>query len=143
MSSDQVNAIVVLMQNFSVEELGDILVAASILAAKTSPTGASELVQYLSDKHQLHIGAHEQIAGLAVARMYQVQVRAYDASRKIPFIKVLREITLCGLKEAKDKSEEPLPIRIGDPMGDFASRELMNRLNIPGVHVERVPITNY
>jgi ribosomal protein L7/L12 len=138
MNSDQVNAIVVLMQNFSVQELGDILAAASILASRTSITGTRELAQYLSDKYQLRIDGIAQITG--DDRMYQVQVRSYDASRKIHFIKVIREITLCGLKEAKDKSEEPLPIRIGTLLSDIESRELMNKLNIPGVLVERVPV---
>jgi ribosomal protein L7/L12 len=39
-------------------------------------------------------------------------LRSYPPVQKIAVIKVLRELTGCGLKEAKDLSEAPKPVRL-------------------------------
>jgi ribosomal protein L7/L12 len=44
-----------------------------------------------------------------------IRVVRYPADKKIAFIKAIRQITGCDLKEAKDTSERDLPIEITVP----------------------------
>jgi large subunit ribosomal protein L7/L12 len=95
----------------NVRELGDKISALSLVEFK-------ELSHYLSETHSLWItfegvqpnmgGASAASASAAVFSCYSVIYEGLlEPAKKINVIKVIREITGLGLKEAKDASEQP------------------------------------
>jgi large subunit ribosomal protein L7/L12 len=107
------------MAEFSAEvmELGDKIVALTI-------GKAVELRDYLKEKYKIEPAAGGAVmmapagGGAAVAEKpaekteFTVQLDGFDAAKKINVIKVVREITGLGLKEAKDLVEgAPKPVK--------------------------------
>lgn len=107
-----------------VTELGDKLAALTIIKAV-------ELKNYLKEKYGI-----EPAAGVAMAAgpaaagpvatapveektEFTVILESYDAAKKIGVIKVVRELTGLGLKEAKDLVEgAPKPVKENIPKAD-------------------------
>ncbi len=102
-----------------VKELGEKIVALTI-------TKAVELRDYLKEVHKIEPAAGGGVmvatmpgaGGAAVAEKpaekteFTVQLDGFDAAKKINVIKVVREITGLGLKEAKDLVEGfPKPVK--------------------------------
>jgi large subunit ribosomal protein L7/L12 len=66
---------------------------------------------------------------------FDVILSAFDAAKKIGIIKVVREITQLGLKEAKDLVEAaPKPVKEGVPKAE--AEELKKKLTEAGATVE-------
>ena len=114
------------MADFSPEvtELGDKIVGLTI-------SKAVELRDYLKEKYKIEpagggvIMAAGPAAGAAVAEKpaeqteFTVTLDGFDAAKKINVIKVVREITGLGLKEAKDLVEgSPKPVKENIPKAD-------------------------
>ena len=119
-----------------IKKLGDEIVALSILQAK-------ELGDYLEDVHGIKAAAAVGVAmaapgGGAPAAVEKdtfdvVLVSAGD--KKIPVIKVVREITSLGLKEAKDLVEgAPKAVREG--VAKKEAEDLKKKLEEVGAKVE-------
>lgn len=101
-----------------VTELGDKIVALTI-------GKAVELRDYLKEKYKIEpagggvvVAAGPAAGGAAAAEKpaekteFTVQLDGFDAAKKINVIKVVREITGLGLKEAKDLVEgSPKPVK--------------------------------
>ncbi|VTS01584.1 50S ribosomal protein L7/L12 [Tuwongella immobilis] len=104
-------------------ELGDKIAALTIVKAV-------ELKNYLKDKYQIEpaAGGVAMVAPAAAAAPaekppeqteFTVILDSYDAAKKIGVIKVIREITGLGLKEAKDLVEgAPKPVKENIPKAD-------------------------
>jgi len=118
------------------KKLGDEIVALSILQAK-------ELGDYLEDVHGIKAAA---AVGVAVAAPgggapAAVEKDTFDVvlvsvgDKKIPVIKVVREITSLGLKEAKDLVEgAPKAVREG--VAKKEAEDLKKKLEEVGAKVE-------
>ena len=102
-----------------VKEIGDKIAALTI-------TKAVELKDYLKDVHKIEPAAGGVVmaagpaagGGAAAAEKppekteFTVQLDGFDAAKKINVIKIVREITGLGLKEAKDLVEgAPKPVK--------------------------------
>jgi large subunit ribosomal protein L7/L12 len=101
-----------------VQDLGDKIVALTV-------TKAVELSEYMEEVHKIKPAAAGVAVmagggggGAAVAEQppakteFTVQIDGFDAAKKINVIKVVREITGLGLKEAKDLVEgSPKPVK--------------------------------
>jgi large subunit ribosomal protein L7/L12 len=91
-----------------VMEIGDKIAALTVVKAV-------ELKNYLKEKYQIEPAAGGMMmpaqTGAAVAEKpaekteFTVMLESYDAAKKINVIKVVRELTGLGLKEAKDLVE--------------------------------------
>jgi large subunit ribosomal protein L7/L12 len=118
-----------------VKALGDGIVALSVLEAK-------ELGDYLEEVHGIKAAASAvAVAAPAAAAAPAVEKDTFDVvlkaagDKKIPVIKVVREITSLGLKEAKDLVEgAPKAIREGLPKKE--AEDLKKRLEEVGAVVE-------
>ena len=106
-----------------VKELGDKIVALSLLQAKA-------LADYLKTVHGIEAAAGGAVmmapaaAGAAApaaapeakATLDVILTKVADTTKKIAVIKVVREITGLGLKEAKDVVDKaPQPVKAGVP----------------------------
>ncbi|HUU31621.1 MAG TPA: 50S ribosomal protein L7/L12 [Phycisphaerae bacterium] len=119
-----------------IKKLGDEIVALSILQAK-------ELGDYLEDVHGIKAAA---AVGVAMAAPgggapAAVEKDTFDVvlvsvgDKKIPVIKVVREITSLGLKEAKDLVEgAPKAVREG--VAKKEAEDLKKKLEEVGAKVE-------
>src|SRR5690242_8317230 len=101
-----------------VQDIGDRIVALTVAKAV-------ELGRYMEEKHGIKpaaaavaVAAGPGGGGTAVAEKppekteFTVQLDGFDAAKKINVIKVVREITGLGLKEAKDLVEgAPKPVK--------------------------------
>ena len=119
-----------------VKTLGDGIVALTVLEAK-------ELGDYLEEVHGIKAAAPAAVgvaapvaaaAPVAEKDTFDVVLKA-AGDKKIPVIKVVREITNLGLKEAKDLVEAaPKAIREGLPKKE--AEDLKKRLEEVGAVVE-------
>ena len=105
-----------------ISELGDKIVGLSLLQAKS-------LADYLKDKHGIEAAAGVAVAAAPAAaaggKAPEADVKATldviltkvaDSTKKISVIKVVREITGLGLKEAKDVVDKaPQVVKPGVP----------------------------
>ena len=119
-----------------IKKLGDAIVALTVLQAK-------ELGDYLEDVHGIKAAA---AVGVAVAAPgggapAAVEKDTFDVvlvsvgDKKIPVIKVVREITSLGLKEAKDLVEgAPKAVREG--VAKKEAEDLKKKLEEVGAKVE-------
>jgi large subunit ribosomal protein L7/L12 len=125
-----------------VKELGDKIVGLSLLRAK-------ELADYLKEVHGIEaaaggmmVAAAAPAAGAAAAAApaektaYDVVlIKVGDQTRKIAVIKVVRELTGLGLKEAKELVDKaPQPIKNGVPTDD--AQAMKEKLEKEGATVE-------
>jgi large subunit ribosomal protein L7/L12 len=121
-----------------IKKLGDEIVALSILQAK-------ELGDYLEDVHGIKAAAAVGVAvavpggpgapGAAVEKDTFDVVLVSAGEKKIPVIKVVREITSLGLKEAKDLVEgAPKAVREG--VAKKEAEDLKKKLEEVGAKVE-------
>jgi large subunit ribosomal protein L7/L12 len=125
-----------------VKELGDKIVGLSLLRAK-------ELADYLKEVHGIEAAAGGMMvaaaappAGAAAAAApaektaYDVVlIKVGDQTRKIAVIKVVRELTGLGLKEAKELVDKaPQPIKNGVPTDD--AQAMKEKLEKEGATVE-------
>jgi large subunit ribosomal protein L7/L12 len=103
----------------NIKTLGDSIVKLTVLEAKA-------LGDYLEEVHGIKPAAAAVVAGpaaaaapaepVAVKTEFDVSLEAYAADKKIGVIKVLRQITGLGLKEAKDLVEgAPKDVKTGIP----------------------------
>jgi large subunit ribosomal protein L7/L12 len=120
-------------------ELGDKIVALTVAKAV-------ELGDYLEEKHGIKPAASAVamaptgVSGAAVAEKapekteFTVQLDGFDAAKKINVIKVVREITGLGLKEAKDLVEgAPKPVK--ENVSKEESEKLKKQLEDGGAKV--------
>ena len=105
-----------------ISELGDKIVGLSLLQAKS-------LADYLKDKHGIEAAAGVAVAAApaaaaggkapeaeAKATLDVILIKVADSTKKISVIKVVREITGLGLKEAKDVVDKaPQVVKPGVP----------------------------
>ena len=121
-----------------IKDLGDKIVGLTVLQAK-------ELGDYLEDVHGIKAAAPAAIGMMAAAPGAGTEAEAekdtFDVvltghgDKKIPVIKVVREITSLGLKEAKDLVENaPKAIRVGLPTDE--AEGLKAKLEEAGASVE-------
>ncbi|MCW8132713.1 MAG: 50S ribosomal protein L7/L12 [Planctomycetota bacterium] len=132
------------MAEFSAEikDLGDKIVGLSLLKAK-------ELGDYLKEVHGIEAaaggavvvagpaggGAGAPAAAAAKTAFDVVLVKVADQTKKIAVIKVVRELTGLGLKEAKDLVDNaPKPIKPGVPTED--AEAMKAKLEKEGATVE-------
>jgi large subunit ribosomal protein L7/L12 len=121
--------------NAKIKEIGDAIVGLTVLQAK-------ELGDYLEEVHGIKAAAGGMMmAAPAAAAAPVVEKDTFDVvlvsvgDKKIPVIKVVREITSLGLKEAKDLVEgAPKPIREG--LQKKEAEDLKKRLEEVGAKVE-------
>jgi large subunit ribosomal protein L7/L12 len=122
--------------NAKIKEIGDAIVGLTVLQAK-------ELGDYLEEVHGIKAAAGGMMmaAPAAAAAAPVVEKDTFDVvlvsvgDKKIPVIKVVREITSLGLKEAKDLVESaPKPIREG--LQKKEAEDLKKRLEEVGAKVE-------
>jgi large subunit ribosomal protein L7/L12 len=122
--------------NGEIKKLGDAIVGLTVLQAK-------ELGDYLEEVHGIKaaVGGGGMMMPAAVAAAPVVEKDTFDVvlvsacDKKIPVIKVVREITSLGLKEAKDLVEgAPKAIREGLPKKD--AEDLKKKLEEAGAKVE-------
>ena len=122
--------------NAKIKEIGDSIVSLTILQAK-------ELGDYLEEVHGIKAaaGGGMMMAAPAAAAAPVVEKDTFDVvlvsvgDKKIPVIKVVREITSLGLKEAKDLVESaPKAIREGLPKKE--AEDLKKKLEEAGAKVE-------
>jgi large subunit ribosomal protein L7/L12 len=123
--------------NAKIKELGDAIVALTVLQAK-------ELGDYLEEVHGIKAavgGGGMMMAAPAAAAAPAVEKDTFDVvlvsagDKKIPVIKVVREITSLGLKEAKDLVEgAPKAIREG--VAKKEAEDLKKKLEEAGAKVE-------
>jgi len=122
----------------SIKQLGDAIVGLTVLQAK-------ELGDYLEDVHGIKAAAGGGVMmmapGAGAAAAPAVEKDTFDVvlksagDKKIPVIKVVREITNLGLKEAKDLVEgAPKAIREGLPKKE--AEGLKKKLEEAGAAVE-------
>ena len=122
--------------NAKIKEIGDAIVGLTVLQAK-------ELGDYLEEVHGIKAagGVMMAAAPAGAAAAPAVEKDTFDVvivsagDKKIPVIKVVREITSLGLKEAKDLVEgAPKSIREGLPKKD--AEDLKKKLEEAGAKVE-------
>jgi large subunit ribosomal protein L7/L12 len=122
--------------NAKIKEIGDAIVGLTVLQAK-------ELGDYLEEVHGIKAaaGGGVMMAAPAAAAAPVVEKDTFDVvlmsagDKKIPVIKVVREITSLGLKEAKDLVEgAPKPIREG--LQKKEAEDLKKKLEEAGAKVE-------
>ena len=106
---------------------------------------AAELVKMMEETFGVSAAAAAVAAGPAAAgpaaaaepekEDFDVILSGFDAAKKIGIIKVVREITQLGLKEAKDLVEAaPKPVKEGVPKAE--AEELKKKLTEAGATVE-------
>jgi len=125
-----------------VKELGDKIVALSLLQAK-------QLGDYLKEVHGIEAAAGGAVmmaapagggggaaaAPAAKATMDVVLTKVADATKKIAVIKIVRELTGLGLKEAKDLVDgAPKPVKAGVPTDE--ANAMKEKLEKEGATVE-------
>jgi len=122
-----------------ISELGDKIAALTLVKAV-------ELKNYLKDKHQIEPAAGAPVmmgggGGAAAAEKpaekteFTVVLTGFDAAKKINVIKIVREITGLGLKEAKDLVEGfPKPVK--ENIGKDDAEKLKKQLEEGGAKVE-------
>src|SRR4051812_28668011 len=126
--------------NASIQEIGD-----KIAGLKVSE--AVELGDYLEEVHKIKpagggvaMAAAPAAAAAAPAKAeekteFTVVLAGFDAAKKINVIKVVREITGLGLKEAKDLVEgSPKPVKEGIAKAD--AEKIKKQLEDGGAKVE-------
>jgi large subunit ribosomal protein L7/L12 len=123
--------------NAKIKELGDSIVALTVLQAK-------ELGDYLEEVHGIKAaagGGMMMAMPAAASAAPAVEKDTFDVvllsvgDKKIPVIKVVREVTSLGLKEAKDLVESaPKAIREGLPKKE--AEDLKKKLEEVGAKVE-------
>jgi len=124
-----------------IKDLGDKIVALSLLQAK-------QLGDYLKEVHGIEAAAGGAVmmaapagggggaaAPAAKATMDVVLVKVADATKKIAVIKIVRELTGLGLKEAKDLVDgAPKPVKAGVPTDEAGA--MKEKLEKEGATVE-------
>ena len=121
-----------------IKDLGDKIVGLTVLQAK-------ELGDYLEDVHGIKAAAPAAVSMFAAAPGAGAEAEAEKDSfdvvltgagdKKIPVIKVVREITSLGLKEAKDLVESaPKAVREGVTKDE--AEQLKRKLEEAGASVE-------
>src|SRR4051812_45342015 len=104
---------------------------------------ASDLVKMMEETFGVSAAAAAVAAGPAAVAAapepekedFDVILSGFDAAKKIGIIKVVREITALGLKEAKDLVEAaPKPVKEGVPKAE--AEELKAKLEAEGAKVE-------
>ena len=104
---------------------------------------ASDLVKMMEDTFGVSAAAAAAPAAAAAAPAaaepekedFDVILSGFDAAKKIGIIKVVREITQLGLKEAKDLVEAaPKPVKEGVPKAE--AEELKKKLTEAGATVD-------
>lgn len=124
-----------------IKTLGDKIVGLTLLQAK-------ELSDYLKEVHGIEAAAGGAVMMAApggggggaaaddVKSSYDVVLsKVADQTKKIAVIKVVREITGLGLKEAKDIVDKaPQPVKAGVPTDD--ANEMKTKLEAAGATVE-------
>jgi large subunit ribosomal protein L7/L12 len=122
--------------NAKIKEIGDSIVVLTVLQAK-------ELGDYLEEVHGIKAagGVMMAAAPAGAAAAPAVEKDTFDVvivsagDKKIPVIKVVREITSLGLKEAKDLVEgAPKAVREG--VAKKEAEDLKKRLEEVGAKVE-------
>jgi large subunit ribosomal protein L7/L12 len=122
--------------NAKIKEIGDSIVALTVLQAK-------ELGDYLEEVHGIKAatGGGMMMAMPTAAAAPAVEKDTFDVvltsagDKKIPVIKVVREITSLGLKEAKDLVEgAPKAVREGLPKKE--AEDIKKKLEEAGAKVE-------
>ena len=106
---------------------------------------ASDLVKMMEETFGVSAAAAAVAAGPAAGPAaapepekedFDVILSGFDAAKKIGIIKVVREITALGLKEAKDLVEAaPKPVKEAVPKAE--AEELKKKLTEAGATVER------
>jgi large subunit ribosomal protein L7/L12 len=125
-----------------IKDLGDKIVALSLLQAK-------QLGDYLKEVHGIEAAAGGVVvagpaaggaaggaaAPAAKATMDVVLTKVADATKKIAVIKIVRELTGLGLKEAKDLVDgAPKPVKAGVPTDE--ANAMKEKLEKEGATVE-------
>jgi large subunit ribosomal protein L7/L12 len=123
-----------------IKDLGDKIVALSLLQAK-------QLGDYLKEVHGIEAAAGGAVmmaapaaggaaaAPAAKATMDVVLIKVGDATKKIAVIKIVRELTGLGLKEAKDLVDgAPKPVKAGVPTDE--ANAMKEKLEKEGATVE-------
>jgi large subunit ribosomal protein L7/L12 len=122
--------------NPKIKELGDAIVGLTVLQAK-------ELGDYLEEVHGIKAAAGGMMMAMpaAAAAAPVVEKDTFDVvlvsvgDKKIPVIKVVREITSLGLKEAKDLVEAA-PKAIREGVAKKEAEDLKKKLEEAGAKVE-------
>ena len=122
--------------NAKIREIGDAIVGLTVLQAK-------ELGDYLEEVHGIKAasGGGMMMAAPAAAAAPVAEKDTFDVvlvsvgDKKIPVIKVVREITSLGLKEAKDLVESA-PKAIREGLQKKEAEDLKKRLEEAGAKVE-------
>jgi len=121
--------------NAKIKEIGDAIVGLTVLQAK-------ELGDYLEEVHGIKAAAGGMMmAAPAAAAAPVVEKDTFDVvlvavgDKKIPVIKVVREITSLGLKEAKDLVESA-PKAIREGLQKKEAEDLKKKLEEAGAKVE-------
>ena len=122
--------------NAKIKEIGDAIVGLTVLQAK-------ELGDYLEEVHGIKAaaGGGMMMAAPAAAAAPVVEKDTFDVvlvavgDKKIPVIKVVREVTSLGLKEAKDLVESA-PKAIREGLQKKEAEELKKKLEDAGAKVE-------
>ena len=122
-----------------IKELGDKIVGLTLLKAK-------ELADYLKEVHGIEAAAGAPVvvqgAGgggaekeAAKTAFDVILTKVADQTKKIAVIKVVRELTGLGLKEAKELVDAaPKPVKNGVPTDD--AEEMKKKLETAGASVE-------
>jgi large subunit ribosomal protein L7/L12 len=122
--------------NAKIKEIGDSIVGLTVLQAK-------ELGDYLEEVHGIKAatGGGMMMAAPVAAAAAAVEKDTFDVvlvsagDKKIPVIKVVREITSLGLKEAKDLVEgAPKAVREG--LAKKEAEDIKKKLEEAGAKVE-------
>jgi large subunit ribosomal protein L7/L12 len=117
-----------------IKELGDKLVSLTVLQAR-------DLRDYLKTAHGIEPAAGGVVIAAAAAAAAPVEKTIFDVvlkaagEKKIPVIKVVREITSLGLKEAKDLVDGA-PKAVKEGVSKQEAEDLKKRLEEAGAAVE-------
>jgi large subunit ribosomal protein L7/L12 len=123
--------------NPKIKEIGDAIVGLTVLQAK-------ELGDYLEEVHGIKAaagGVMMAMPGAGAAAPAAVEKDTFDVvlvaagEKKIPVIKVVRELTSLGLKEAKDLVEAA-PKAIREGVAKKEAEEIKKKLEDAGAKVE-------
>jgi large subunit ribosomal protein L7/L12 len=124
--------------NPKIKEIGDAIVGLTVLQAK-------ELGDYLEEVHGIKAaaggGVMMAMPGAGAAAPAVVEKDTFDVvlvaagEKKIPVIKVVRELTSLGLKEAKDLVEAA-PKAIREGIAKKEAEEIKKKLEDAGAKVE-------
>jgi len=121
--------------NAKIKELGDAIVGLTVLQAK-------ELGDYLEQVHGIKAAAGGVMMAMPAAPAAPaVEKDTFDVvlvsvgDKKIPVIKVVREITSLGLKEAKDLVEAA-PKAVREGVAKKEAEDLKKKLEEAGAKVE-------